>query len=119
MRFTWGGWVVALLLSGAASAQGRLVVVASGDCRDPDLLSDTRLLSNELRGRLKDGLLEEEALRERLAPPPPGVWIAEPAARRRRGAVSQAKFDPAETQVNEALHRSSGCRWARRGGSWR
>jgi hypothetical protein len=60
-------WVV--LASAPGPSSGRLAAIAAGDCQDPDLITDTRAFASELRLRLGDKFVDQEAIRQRLAPP--------------------------------------------------
>ncbi|HVE82412.1 MAG TPA: hypothetical protein VND93_06180, partial [Myxococcales bacterium] len=67
------GVLVAVALGlggGAARAQTTMGFIISGDCRDPDLSQNARQLARELKARLGDQLLHDDALRARLAPQP-------------------------------------------------
>lgn len=93
-----------LLVAGASQGEPRMAIFASGDCRDPDLLADTRALSAELKTQRKGYVLEEDELREKLAPQARGS--AEDLARQVDAAQMQfwhAKYQKAEASVSAAL----------------
>ncbi|MFT3841143.1 MAG: PEGA domain-containing protein [Myxococcaceae bacterium] len=58
------------LLSLPAVASGRTLVLASGDCRDFDLLDVTGSLTNELSSRLGPDALDPKLVLEKLRPQP-------------------------------------------------
>src|SRR4051794_6535014 len=62
-------FVLCALASSAAWASGpTTVVVGSGDCRDPDLHSHSRAMTDALKAKLGVKLMDEDAVRERLRP---------------------------------------------------
>src|SRR5689334_6080134 len=67
-----GVWlaVVLGLWGRVAPAQTTMGFIISGECRDPDLAQNARALARELKGKLGDTLLADDALRARLAPQP-------------------------------------------------
>lgn len=63
-----GGVARAQSASEHAGPPAKMTVIASGDCRDPDLISNLRLLSKELQQRVKTQFIDEQTFRTRLAP---------------------------------------------------
>jgi hypothetical protein len=57
-----------LVFAGGASAAPSMVVAASGDCKDADLLGNVRLLTEALRGRTSGRLLTPEDVAQKLGP---------------------------------------------------
>ncbi|WP_257451657.1 PEGA domain-containing protein [Archangium lipolyticum] len=66
--------VLALALSGAAGAAPRRVVVASGDCKDAELSSQTKAFYNALMARPGENVLSAADFTERLFPMPSGSF---------------------------------------------
>jgi hypothetical protein len=66
VRAQLGLWVLAVASGAAASPS--MVVAASGDCKDADLLADVKLLSEALRGRTTGHLLSAEEVAQKLGP---------------------------------------------------
>ncbi|QRN98106.1 PEGA domain-containing protein [Archangium violaceum] len=66
--------VLALALSGAAGAAPRRVVVASGDCKDAELSSQTKAFYTALMARPGEDVLSAAAFTERLFPMPSGSF---------------------------------------------
>ena len=69
----WVGGVFAVALGAwgpAVQAQTSMGFIISGDCRDPDLSQNARQLARELKAKLGDRLVTDEALKARLSPQP-------------------------------------------------
>ncbi len=66
--------VLALALGGAAGAAPRRVVVASGNCKDAELSSQTKALYDTLVARPEENVLTAAEFSERLFPPPSGSF---------------------------------------------
>ncbi|HEX4622770.1 MAG TPA: PEGA domain-containing protein, partial [Myxococcaceae bacterium] len=64
MRARWG--LLALAVGGGAAASPSMVVAASGNCKDADLLGDVKLLADALRGRTNGHLLSAEEVAQKL-----------------------------------------------------
>jgi hypothetical protein len=60
--------MVALLLAGSASAQGQVVLLAAGDCRDQELLEGAVQLHQSLVPRLGERLASGAEVRSRITP---------------------------------------------------
>lgn len=93
-----------LLVAGVSQGEPRMAVLASGDCRDPDLLADTRALSAEINTQRKGHVLEEDEIRDKLAPQARGS--AEDLARQVDAAQMQfwhAQYQKAEAAISATL----------------
>ncbi len=86
-------FLAVLAWSAGASAAGRTVVLASGDCRDFDVLDLTQSLSTELSRRLGSDALDPNLALEKLRPTPTSTLEA----------VRHA-LDAAQTQFYDGKH---------------
>ena len=96
--------VFCLLAASTSRAEPRMAIFATGDCRDPDLLADSRALLAELQAQRPDYLLEPAAIREKLAPQ--AQSSAEDLARQVDAAQMyfwQAQYQKAEAAISATL----------------
>ncbi|MFL5353487.1 PEGA domain-containing protein [Archangium sp.] len=96
--------VLALALGGAAGAAPRRVVVASGDCKDAELSSQTKALYDTLVARPGENVLTAADFAERLFPQPSGSF--EDIQRQLEAAQGQfyeARYAKAAQALDEVL----------------
>lgn len=96
--------VLALALGGAAGAAPRRVVVASGDCKDAELSSQTKALYDTLVARPGENVLTAADFAERLFPQPSGSF--EDIQRQLEAAQGQfyeARYAKAAQALEEVL----------------
>ncbi|MFY0582999.1 PEGA domain-containing protein [Cystobacter fuscus] len=92
-RFNPVAVVLALALGGMTQAAPRRAVLASGDCKDAALSSQTKALHDTLSARAGEDVLTPADFAERLFPPPSGSL-----------ADIQRQFEAARGQFYEARH---------------
>jgi len=96
--------ILALLLSSAAHAAPRRVVVASGDCKDAELSAQTKSFYGALAARPGENLLTAADFSERLFPQPSGSF--EDIQRQLEAAQGQfyeARYAKAGQAIDEVL----------------
>ncbi|OJH36000.1 PEGA domain-containing protein [Cystobacter ferrugineus] len=92
-RFNPVAVVLALALGGMTQAAPRRAVLASGDCKDAALSSQTKAVYDTLSARTGENVLTPADFAERLFPPPSGSL-----------ADIQRQFEAARGQFYEARH---------------
>ncbi len=96
-------WLLGLL-SVTATAGPRTLVLGGGRCEDPELAVHVRAFGQKLQPRLEGGMLELDAVAERLRPP--ARASADEVRRQLEAAQAQfyaSEFRKAETVLEEAL----------------
>jgi PEGA domain len=99
---------VVFILSIAAQAAPRRMVVASGECKDAELSSQARAFHEALKARQDQEVMTPAAFAERLFPAPSGSF--EDIQRQLDAAQDQfyeARYSKAEQAINDALREIS------------
>ncbi|HEX8539652.1 MAG TPA: PEGA domain-containing protein [Cystobacter sp.] len=103
-RFNPVALVLALALGGVTHAAPRRAVLASGDCKDAALSSQTKALHDTLSARAGENVLTPTDFAERLFPPPSGSLAdIQRQFEAARGQFYEARYTRAAQSLSEVL----------------